>query len=93
MSYIKNNYPKVIKKLKNKKNLKVVFYIYDETKWKCQSLYDLFEKESRFTPLVLVTRNAAKNPDNSSYQSVDDVKRCYDFFENKGMKVDPAYDI
>ena len=52
VNYIKNNKPKVIKKLKNKlksgEKLNAVFYVYDETKWKGQALYDLLKNMYRF---------------------------------------------
>ena len=47
LHYINKNKPTVIKhlrqKLRENKPLKVVFYVYDETKWKCQNLYNLFD--------------------------------------------------
>lgn len=95
LNYISKNKPLVLNKLKEKlnkgKKLNVIFYVYDETKWKCQSLYDLFTENSMFNPMVIVTKNSAKNADNPSYQTEDDVKRAYDFFKNKGMNVQIAY--
>lgn len=96
LKYIENNYLKVHKKLKDKINnepLKIVFYVYDDTKWKCQSLYDLLDKNSNFDVEVLVTKNSASNLNNPSYQTVDDVKKTYEFFKNKDMNVSYAYDI
>lgn len=97
MSYISKNKPAVLKKLKNKlklgEKIKVVFYIYDETKWKCQSLYDYFNKDARFTPQILVSKTAASNPDNPSYQDANNVIQVYEYFKNKGLNVEYAYDI
>ena len=39
-AYIAKNKKKVLKKLRNKDVLKVVFYVYDSSKWKCQTIYD-----------------------------------------------------
>lgn len=96
LRYIDKNYPKVQKRLKEKikkEPLKVVFYVYDDTKWKCQSLYDLLEKDNAFSVEVLVTKNSAQNHDNPSYQTVDDVKKTFEFFKRKNMNVKYAYDV
>ncbi len=92
LNYIKNNRKRVLKKLKNKLPLNVIFYVYDESKWKSQSVYDLMEKDERFNPVVVVTKNCAIK-ENHNYQTTEDVKRCYEFFKNKGMKVEYGYDI
>lgn len=95
--YISKNKPIVLKKLKNKLNIKeklrVVFYIYDETKWKCQALYDLLSKDSRFEAKVLVTKTACKDTTNSSYVSDADLKKTYEFFKEKGVNAEYAYNI
>ena len=92
LRYIKHNQTIVRKKLKNKKTLNVAFYVYDSTKWKCQSLYNLLDKDERFNVTVLVTKNNAKNIDNPSYQTADDVVKTYEFFKRKNMYVKYAYD-
>lgn len=96
LKYIKYNNPKVLSKLKNKINngekLHAVFYVYDETKWKCQSLYDLLSKDDRFSVTVLVTKTAASDPNNPSYQSIKNVAETYKFFNDAGMNVKCAYD-
>ena len=92
VNYAKRNQKKVLKELKNLAYYNVIFYVYDETKWKAQSVYDLMEKDDRFNPLVVVTKNCAPE-ENANYQTADDVKRCYDFFKNKGMNVEYGYDI
>ena len=89
VSYIRKNQPKVIKKLKEKiknQKLNVAFYIYDEAKWKAQSLFDLMEKSDKFNPYIVVSKNYS-NPDNLNYQTQKDVDRIYEFFKNKNMKV------
>ena len=97
VAYIEKNQIKVLKKLKkkfiNNKKINVAFYIYDETKWKCQSLYELFENSDKFNVKILVTRNAALNKDNPSYQTIKEIRNTHEFFFKKGMNVDFAYDI
>ena len=90
LKYIAKNQKRVLKKLKNKTPLNVVFYVYDESKWKSQSVYDLMEKDERFNPLIVVTKNCAVEG-NANYQTKEDVKRCYEFFKNKGMRVEYGY--
>ena len=91
LDYIRKNVKKVKAKLKHKEHLNVAFYVYDSAKWKCQSVYNLMAEDKRFTPYILVTKcNAPKN--NFNYQTIDDVKKTYEFFESKGMNVQYAYD-
>ena len=92
LDYIKRNQKKVKAKLKCKTHLNVAFYVYDSAKWKCQSVYDLMIKDKRFTPYIFVTKcNAPK--DNFNYQTIDDIKKTYDFFKSKGINVQCAYDL
>lgn len=96
LRYISKNKKQVIKKLKHKllnnEKINVAFYIYDDTKWKSQSVYDIFENDERFTPYIFVTKNcSAKN--NMNFQTIKDVKKTYSFFKNKNMRVFYAYDI
>ncbi len=92
--YINKNTKKILKKLKRDaktRKLKAAFYVYDETKWKSQSLYDLFMSDEHFEPVILVTKNCSPKG-NYNYQSKEEVKRVYTFFKNKNMNVEYAYD-
>ncbi len=91
-AYIKQNIKKVKQKLKNKKQLIVAFYVYDDAKWKCQSVYNLMEKDERFIPYIFVTKNAAPK-NNFNYQTIDEIKKVYDFFITAGMNTKLAYDL
>ncbi len=94
-NYIEKNVKKVRKKLikkVKKTKLKVGFLIYDETKWKCQSLYDLFVQSKEFEPVILATKNASPQS-NFNYQKPETVKKVYQFFKNKGMNVEYAWDF
>ena len=91
--YIAKNKKKVLKQLKNKSVLKVIFYVYDSCKWKCQTIYDEMLKHTKFEPLIIVTKNAAKNVDNPSYQTEEEILTTYRFFKNKGMNVELGYDF
>lgn len=93
LAYISKNQIKVKQKLKKKQVLNVAFYVYDDTKWKCQSVYDLMIADERFTPCIIATKNAAENPDNPSYQTKEDVIKTYNFFKTRNMNVKYGYDI
>ena len=90
-AYIKKNIKKVKKRLKGKTPIIAAFYVYDDTKWKCQSVYDLMEKDERFEPYIFVTKNAAPE-NNCNYQTDEDFNKVYDFFKNKDMRVLKAFD-
>lgn len=93
--WIKKNKKQVLKRLKKKFNnepLKVVFYVYENCRWKSQSLYDLMLEDERFEPLIVVTKNCAKE-NNANFQSIEDIKATYNFFKSKGMRVEYGYDI
>lgn len=91
--YIEKNRKKVIKRLKNKEVARVIFYVYDLAKWKCQSLYDVLKNNLKFEPLIIVTKNSAKNEDNPSYQSKEEILKTYEFFKSKNMNVELGYDF
>ncbi len=91
LNYIKRNQKKVLKILKGKSCFNVAFYVYDEAKWKSQSLYDLMENDSRFNPVIIVTKNCAPYG-NTNYQTKENVEKCYRFFKEKGMNVEYGYD-
>ena len=94
--HISKNKKKVIKKLKekikNNEKINVAFYIYDETKWKSQSIYDLMENDKRFIPYIFVSKNCSPE-NNMNFQTKDNIKKVYDFFKNKKMRVFYAYEV
>jgi len=95
VNYIQKNRKKVLKNLRIKikhKKLNVAFYVYIAEQWKCQSLYDLLEKSENFTPYIIVTKNAVQEG-YVSYHSEEHVKKTFDFFKNKNMRVICGYDF
>ena len=68
LKYIEKNQKKVLKKLQHKLPLNVIFYVYDEAKWKSQSVYDLMVQDERFNPKIVVTKNCAVEG-NANYQT------------------------
>lgn len=92
LKYIAKNQKQVLKQLSKKTKLNVAFYVYDDSKWLSQSVYDLMSQDDRFEPYIFVTKNAALE-NNFNYQTIDNVKKTYEFFKSKDMNVIYAYDI
>lgn len=92
-NYISTNKEKVLKNLQKKSKLNVIFYVYDSSKWKCQSLYDLMWQDSYFSPIIIVTKNSAQNIDNPSFQTKEEILETYEFFKKRGMQVKLGYDF
>ena len=93
--WIKKNRKRVLARLRKKAGttpLKVVFYVYEQCRWKSQSIYDLMEKDAFFEPLIVVSKNIS-NETNFNYQTSEDVEKTYKFFKSKGMNVEYGYDI
>ena len=50
------------------------------------------EKDKKFNPIIVVTKNCAPEG-NANYQTANDIKKCYEYFKSKKMKVEYGYDI
>ena len=89
---IKNNYKKVLKRLKNKSKIKVLFLVNDLAKWKTNSLYKLMENTDLYEPFIALTA-----PD--KYESYTQDERAeilhtsYEYFTSRGMECVYAYDF
>lgn len=84
--FIEKNSKKVLKHLKSKfgrKPIRVAFSCDDATKWKCQSLYDLFSESEFFHPFIIVTKNNTKAKE---YIIPKLTEKTYDFFTKKGLE-------
>ncbi len=51
---VREQQDKLVKSLKNKEVLKVLFFLQTGSVWKYDSLYKLFEKSDRFDPIVVI---------------------------------------
>ncbi|MDO4180705.1 MAG: hypothetical protein Q4D36_05385, partial [Bacteroidales bacterium] len=49
-----HKYAKILRKLKNKRRLKVAFFAIHESVWKYDSLYQLMATHPRFEPIIVV---------------------------------------
>ena len=92
---LKKFYDKKIVDIKSKvsqgKKIRVAFYVND-SKWKCQSLFDAMQKSSHYEPFILVGKNSVTKV-HPEYQTIDDIKKIYQNFISKGMQTYYAYDI
>lgn len=87
-------YDKTIKRLKHKianhQRIRVAFYVND-SKWKCQNLYNLLAKSNYYEPFVLVGKECIDAI--LEKQEKSEIINIYNFFVAKGMKVFYAYDF
>lgn len=86
------NYKKVLSKFKKTK-LKVVFHLYDKSKWKCQALYNTFLNDENFEVKILISKYFSKDKNNVNQQTTEEVIENYNYFKNKGLDVELAYDV
>jgi len=73
-------------KIKRGEKVRVAFYVND-TKWKCQNLFDLMKKSKDYDPFVLVARTCGKKEAQTEKELEDIVK----FFEERNMPVYRIY--
>lgn len=90
---IRNNYTQNILRIRQKHGkIKVAFLVSENQKWNCQSVYDEMASSSDFEPVILITGIYSSHYDDLG-KYYTSVKENYDFFANKGMHVEYAYDI
>lgn len=86
----KNNYSKVLTRIKRKKSaINVLFLVLENEKWGYQSLYELLDKDEHFNPIVLVGihYDIHKKKNKTKYN----LEENYNFFKSRGMNVDYLY--
>ena len=83
-------YKKKVKIIRQKKKIRVGFLVAEPAKWGYQSVYDAFATDNRFEPVIMTTKLSFEhNNGTTNYKTMAD---CKDFFEQKGMRVESAYD-
>lgn len=78
---------KAIKKLKNKKKIKVVFLALFDSNWKYDRLYQIMEKDETFEPIILICPIVNYGRDNM----LKKMKECLNFFADKGYNYVLSY--
>lgn len=83
----KLNYIKVLKRLKNKEKIKIIFIVESNQKWIWQSVYDEFKKDNKFE-LLLVSLPLQSKLGVTIYPQQEDI----DFFSKLKMPIIDGYD-
>ncbi len=84
-------YKQKIKELKNKKNIRVCFLVNEISKWKTQSLYDLFKSSKNFEPFVVVTI-ADRQWNLNKNERLKIIENTYKYFEERKICCEIGYD-
>lgn len=74
---------KALNKIKNKEKINVVFLLIHTSVWKYEKLYHLFEKDSKFNPIVLVCPYTIFGEENM----LSEMNMAYNTFKEKGYNV------
>ena len=73
-----------------KDKIRVGFLVAEASKWGYQSVYDAFDADPRFEPIIMTTKLGQEHKNGTThYKTMAD---CRDFFVARGMKVESAYD-
>ena len=84
-------YKTTIAKLKKSPKIRVAFYVND-SKWKCQNLYNLMAANDSYEPFIIIGKNDVELG-HFEYQTKENILALYDYFKTRGMKVYLAYDF
>ena len=87
---LKNNYKKIVKRLKSSDKINVVFVVSDALKWKMQPLYDLMSESSLYTPTIAIAI-ADYQMRLSKGEKEEILNNNYKYFKDKGMNCFLAY--
>ncbi|MCU0862108.1 MAG: CDP-glycerol glycerophosphotransferase family protein [Methanomassiliicoccales archaeon] len=74
-----------------RRRLRAAFLVSESSKWSCQSLYEEMERASPFEPIILVTADYEGR--SLDERTAEKVARTLDFFQGRGMRSAPAYDM
>ena len=80
-----------LKKEAKTRKIRVAFYVND-TRWKCQNLFDLMEKSGHYEPFIIVGRHAT-GPFHFEYQTKEQLEEIYNTYVDLNMKVFMSYDF
>ena len=83
---------KIREKLKNNEKINVAFLVFNSSKWKNQSIFNVFKENQLFNPYILISK---KDLPEESFDKVQDKELAdnFNFFKNKGIQVYYAYDF
>ena len=89
---VAKNYPIVLKNIKNGEKQRVLFLVSEIAKWKMQSIYDLMAKSELFEPMIILVVSDIQTRLSKEKQA-EFLKENYNFFKEKDMTVDFAFDF
>ncbi len=85
--YRQSAYKKVIARLSNNEKFEVLFFVFQDSIWKYETLYRFMEAHPRFNPLVVVIPFT-----NYGFESMfDEMEKTYQSFKTKGYNVVKSY--
>ncbi len=87
LSY-KKKLASLAKKIKTDK-IRVVFLVRENQKWAYQSLYEIFEKDERFEPIILISLLILSHKGKDKTRN--NLEENYEFFKSRNMRVEYAY--
>lgn len=83
-----NLHQKALRRVKNKEKINVVFFAILPSVWKYDSVFKLMQKDSLFNPIILVCPQVNRGKE----FMFSELKRCYEYFKNKGYNTICSYD-
>lgn len=89
---VQSSYKNILNNLSQKiktGKIRVVFLVRENQKWAYQSLYEQFEKDERFEPIVLVSLLMLSHKGKDKTRN--NLEENYEFFKSRNMKVEYAY--
>lgn len=76
----KLKFKQLLTEVKNKKNIRVVFFVIHQSTWKLERLYQLMLNDDYFDPIILICPDSA----NGGEKMIQDMTRCYEYFVMHG---------
>ena len=83
---------RIIKKIRSKEKINVIFLVNENAKWKAQKVFDKLLKHPRFNPQILLTI-ADYDIYCSKIQRQNKIKENQEFFKKRNIKTELAWDI
>lgn len=73
-------------KICRREKLNVIFIVSEVAKWKCQSLYDLMKSDSRYNPIIGLSRQDATRLSSNNEVIETGLRKAEEFFSNFGCQ-------
>ena len=71
---------RILWKIRKKEKINVVFFLINESVWKYDQLFQLFQTDSRFNPTILICPNISFGEESM----LNDMGKAYNFANKKG---------